>query len=77
MARIRQGWLGGGSDLARVREENSKLEHDTARLTARWGRVGGWLLSGAEDGVNRTEVAALWGIQRSGSDDMATKEQGR
>ena len=77
VARLRQGWLEGGSNLARVRrvmgrwrrswrcngtnasssivgalpstraemvlttqrEESSKLEHGTARITARWGRV--------------------------------------
>ena len=63
--------------LTTRREENSKLEHGMARLTARLGRVAGWLLSGAEDGVNRTEVAPLQRIQRNGSDDMATEEQGR
>ena len=31
---------------------SSKLEHGAARLAARWGRVGDWLLNGAEDGVN-------------------------
>ena len=75
-----QLWRGGlpstraATVLTTRRVENSKLEHDTMRLTARWGRVASWLLSGAEDGVNRTKVAPLQQIQRIGSDDMATEE---
>ena len=46
---------------------SSKLGHSVARLAARWGRVGDWLHSGAEDVVNLIAVPPPQRIEGSGS----------
>ena len=60
--------------LTAQREKNSKLEHGTARITARWGRVAGCLHHKAMDFVNWTEAAPPGQIASVGPTTKATKE---
>ena len=78
----KQLWSGGLSPthadvvLSTRWEGSSKLEHGTARFTASWGRVVGWLHDGAAGEVNWTEVPPLTRIESVGPTTMATEEQG-
>jgi len=48
------------------RSDSSKLGHCAAILAARWGRLGGWLPSGAEDVANLITVLPSRRIEGSG-----------